>query len=273
MEGADYINSEYLLGRSICVFLILHKHICCGYSLEVPTTYDFMEKLRKLSQNHQIHLLNLFIHADQYRRLWKMQSQMRRLVMSRLIGIYTVCNCVIDFWVNPYLQQWMCPNSEMERSISETQGWKCYYTSPLTSFILHYCIINKSAASTAPCPAIPLTSSMCHNSVKMKCVLHALPLYIFTIFTRLNENIWNRFQVIGRTHVYDLDHYWQCSKGDNSKSKKFRVMVLIFCKLYYGDIHLYKVSRKYLEEFSSYRVNANILQKSIFAKFKGPKAV
>ena len=26
---------------------------------------------------------------------------------------------------NPYLQHQMCPNSEMEESISETQAWKC----------------------------------------------------------------------------------------------------------------------------------------------------
>ena len=32
---------------------------------------------------------------------------MRRLVTSRLIRIYTVCNYAIDFDLNPYLQQWM----------------------------------------------------------------------------------------------------------------------------------------------------------------------
>ena len=47
-------------------FLIssLKKNICCGYSLDaprrVPTTYFFMEILRKLSQNyHQILLLTI----------------------------------------------------------------------------------------------------------------------------------------------------------------------------------------------------------------------
>ena len=35
-----------------------------------------------------------------------------------LIMIYTV------FEWNPYLQQWTCPNLEMEESMSETQGWK-----------------------------------------------------------------------------------------------------------------------------------------------------
>ena len=49
-----------------------------------------------------------------------------------------------------------------------------------------------------------------------------------------------------------------------------RVTVLVFCKLYHDDIHLHKVSRKYLEQFSSYRVDTNILQKSLFSKFNGP---
>ena len=49
-----------------------------------------------------------------------------------------------------------------------------------------------------------------------------------------------------------------------------RVMVLVFCKLYHGDIHLHLVSRKYLEHFLSYRLDKNILQKSLFSKFKGP---
>ena len=37
--------------------------------------------------------------------------------------------------------------------------------------------------------------------------------------------------------------------------------------LYQGDIHLHKVLRKYLKQFLSY---INILQKSLFPKFKGP---
>ena len=47
------------------------------------------------------------------------------------------------------------------------------------------------------------------------------------------------------------------------------VIVLVFCTLYYGDTHLYKVSRKYLGQFSCY-TNTSILQKSLFSKFKGP---
>ena len=45
---------------------------------------------------------------------------------------------------------------------------------------------------------------------------------------------------------------------------------LMFCKLYHDDIYLHKVSRKYLIQFSSYNMDTNILQKSLFSKFKGP---
>ena len=82
--------------------------------------------------------------------------------------------------------------------------------------------LNKSAASTAPCPATAFTSRKCHKSVK-KCVLDVMFLFIFV---RLQEN-----QVIERAHMYDLHHYWQYSKGGISKSRKFRVTVLVFCKL------------------------------------------
>ena len=34
---------EVFGGNSEIVFLFFHKNVCCGYSLEVPTTYVFME--------------------------------------------------------------------------------------------------------------------------------------------------------------------------------------------------------------------------------------
>ena len=46
-------------------------------------------------------------------------------------------------------------------------------------------------------------------------------------------------------------------EGGNSKSRQFRVIVSVFCELCHGDIHLHKVSRKYLKQFSSYRVDHN----------------
>ena len=32
---------------------------------------------------------------------------------------------LLIFHLNPYLQRWMCLNSEREESILEIQGWKC----------------------------------------------------------------------------------------------------------------------------------------------------
>ena len=44
-----------------------------------------------------------------------------------LIRIYNVVILLFIFDWNPYLQQWMCPNSEMEESMSETWGWKDFF--------------------------------------------------------------------------------------------------------------------------------------------------
>ena len=42
------------------------------------------------------------------------------------------------------------------------------------------------------------------------------------------------------------------------------VMVLVFCTSHHVDIHLHKVSRKYLEQFSSYRADTYITEITIF---------
>ena len=43
-----------------------------------------------------------------------------------------------------------------------------------------------------------------------------------------------RFSTSEWTWVHGGKGYVQCSKGNNSKSRKTRVMVHVFCKLYYG---------------------------------------
>ena len=50
--------------------------------------------------------VNLFIPTDQHWQipLQTVSIQMRRLVTSRLIWIYTVCHSIINFLMNPYLQ-------------------------------------------------------------------------------------------------------------------------------------------------------------------------
>ena len=87
----------------------------------------------------------------------------------------------------------------------------------------------KCTASTAPCPATALTSSKYHNCVKNKMGSTSYLMSIY-IFVRLQEKLWKHFQVIERAHLYNFDHYWQCSKGSNSKSRLFKVMVLVFNK-------------------------------------------
>ena len=58
-------------------------------------------------------------------------------------------------------------------------------------------------------------------------------------------------------------------RAETPKASKWELWLFCFAKLYHSDIHLHKVSRKYLEQFSSYKVDTNILQKSLFSKFKG----
>ena len=41
-------------------------------------------------------------------------------------------------------------------------------------------------------------------------------------------------------------------------------MALVFCTLYHGDIHLHKVSRKYIKQFSSNRADTYIREITIF---------
>ena len=86
-------------------------------------------------------LFNHFIPADQYRYLCK---QRRFKWDGRLIRSNTVCHSdepshldlhcfaalFLIFWLKPYLQHWMCPNSEMEESMSGNSGlkelWQCW---------------------------------------------------------------------------------------------------------------------------------------------------
>ena len=45
-------------------------------------------------------------------------------LMSRLIRIYTVCYSILIFDWNPYWEQWFWPDSKLDESTLETQGWK-----------------------------------------------------------------------------------------------------------------------------------------------------
>ena len=46
---------------------------------------------------------------------------------------------------------------------------------------------------------------------------------------KFHENISNNFYDMARTHVYGGNGHFQYSKGNNSKSRKTRVTVHVFC--------------------------------------------
>ena len=55
---------------------------------------------------------------------------------------------------------------------------------------------------------------------------------------KFHENISNGFQVTDWTREYGENGYIQYSKGNNSKSRKPRVMVHLFCTLSHDALHL-----------------------------------
>ena len=75
------------------------------------------------------------------------------------------------------------------------------------------------------------------------------------IFIKFPENISNSFQVTEWTQIYYRNHYFQNSKGHNSKSRLTRVMFLVFCTLSHDALHLCDVSSKYCEWFTIYKAD------------------
>ena len=63
-----------------------------------------------------------------------------------------------------------------------------------------------------------------------------------------------------QTQIHSRNGYFQyllCSKDPNSKSRLTRVTIFLFCTLSHGALHLWEVSSKYLEQFSTYRENTS----------------
>ena len=69
------------------------------------------------------------------------------------------------------------------------------------------------------------------------CSVHHL--IVLNICIKFHENIINAFQVTERTWAYGRNHYFECSKGHNSKSKQVRVIGLVYCMLPHDAWHLY----------------------------------
>ena len=70
--------------------------------------------------------------------------------------------------------------------------------------------------------------------------------YITVIYIciKFQENISNSFQVTEWTQIHYRKHYFQSSKGHNSKSRLTRITLLKFCTSSYDALHLFEVSLK-----------------------------
>ena len=87
------------------------------------------------------------------------------------------------------------------------------------------------------------------------CVLHfAHHIMVIYVCIKFQENILNSFKVTEWTQIYYGNHYFHSSKGHNSKSRLTSVMDLVFCTSSHEALHLCKISSKYLEWFSTYRL-------------------
>ena len=69
-----------------------------------------------------------------------------------------------------------------------------------------------------------ITPKVCKSELGFMC--SACHLKVLYICVKFGENILNGFQLTERTRVHNRNGYVQCSKGNNSKSRQTRVMVL-----------------------------------------------
>ena len=80
---------------------------------------------------------------------------------------------------------------------------------------------------------------------------------VIYICIKFQENISDSFQVTEWTQIYYRNHYFQSSKGHNSKSRLASVTFLMVCTLSHDPFPLCEVSSKYLEWFSTYRADTS----------------
>ena len=81
---------------------------------------------------------------------------------------------------------------------------------------------------------------------------------VIYICIKFQENISNSVQHVTEwTQIYYRNHYFQSSKGHNSKGMLNRVTVLVFCTSSYDNLDFCEVSSKYLELFSTYRADTS----------------
>ena len=64
---------------------------------------------------------------------------------------------------------------------------------------------------------------------------------VIYVCIKFQENISNSFHVIEWTQIYNRNHYFQSSKGRNSKRRLTRVTLLMFCTSVYDALHLCEI--------------------------------
>ena len=77
-----------------------------------------------------------------------------------------------------------------------------------------------------------IINKVCKPELWFLCSAH--PIIVFYICMKFHENISNDFKDIEQTHVYGGHGHCQYSKGNNSKSRKTRVTVHVFCMSSHG---------------------------------------
>ena len=65
---------------------------------------------------------------------------------------------------------------------------------------------------------------------------------LLNIYVKGHENISHSFQLTEWTLVHGRNGYIQCSKGNNSESRKPRAMGNVLCTSSHGALHLCEVS-------------------------------
>ena len=91
------------------------------------------------------------------------------------------------------------------------------------------------------------------------CLCFAHHIMVIYICIKFQENISNSFQVTEWTQIYYRNHYFQSSKGYNSKGGLTRVTFLVLCTTCHNALHLCEVSSKYLKWISTYRADTSTL--------------
>ena len=90
-----------------------------------------------------------------------------------------------------------------------------------------------------------IINQVCKPELWLLCSAH--PIIVLYIRMKFHENISNDFEDIECTHVYGGNGHFQYSKSNNSKSRKTRVTVHVFCM----SSHRVNICVKFHENMSS----------------------